>query len=831
MKTLKKTLCLVLAVVMAVGTLALSASATDFVDDADIEYNEAVEVLTGLGIINGKDGNKFDPEGTLTRAEGAKLVAYALLTPATAAKLKATSDPFSDVAASNWAAGSISYCVAENIINGYQGKFDPNGKLTGVAFAKMFLVALGIDGEYTGNNWDTNVVLAAEKAKLADGISGFDYYDEITREEACQMAFNAINYSKNGTTSSYVVKSGDDVLYSGTDAVTAMLMYTTAGDSITTETVSLGSVGSDVYGLKKGTTKDEFGRTSTTYTNGKTGTAAVTYATIGADAVLTYTTATTYGAIIKALGYTKATDQINFNVYDNSKTSTDVTGKDILDTGAGESVGAQGTLVEVYKTDTAKTYDLIIIDTYVDTLAAGDVVAKNTTTGADAYINLANPAGGSDLAYTTDAFKANDVVLYTVADGAVVNVVKAAAVSGNITATGADYVRVSGTQMKLAANNIDSVAIGTTAGYKNSTDVYTYYTDTYGNIIHAVYGTQTAANVNYLYLIDTASKKAVTGDGDNLFETSESSAARAQAKVIDLATGTVSIKNIAVVKNTAGKYVYADATGAATATEVTDTKPFSTAGYYTYTELSDGSIVIGSAVSTTSVSLTKDTAVIVPGASSVYANASTKVTVIEYTSNYAATSVTTYTGIANFPSTTLSEAALVIKDNNNVATSVTIVKAQNVASSVNYAIYKGAGENSLTDGQYYEFYVGGEVVSYVMSNTADFSATAGDVVGLTLTSGKLADKGAVADQTAKISGATVTYVDSTFAVATKTTVEDEETKTTTYVIYFASSCEVYDAGNSYAAASIAVGDVIDVYGSTALSGNNLRNAAFIVIAA
>ena len=79
MKTLKKTLCVVLAVVMAVGTLAITASATDFADDADITYKEAVEVLTSLGVLDGTDNNRFDPEGTLTRAQGAKIVAYVAL--------------------------------------------------------------------------------------------------------------------------------------------------------------------------------------------------------------------------------------------------------------------------------------------------------------------------------------------------------------------------------------------------------------------------------------------------------------------------------------------------------------------------------------------------------------------------------------------------------------------------------------------------------------------------------------------------------------------------------------------------------------------------------
>lgn len=65
MKTLKKTLCLVLALVMVVGTLAFAASADvakpvdNFANYKDAEtakasaYAEAIDVNLGLGIIKG----------------------------------------------------------------------------------------------------------------------------------------------------------------------------------------------------------------------------------------------------------------------------------------------------------------------------------------------------------------------------------------------------------------------------------------------------------------------------------------------------------------------------------------------------------------------------------------------------------------------------------------------------------------------------------------------------------------------------------------------------------------------------------------------------------
>ena len=97
MRNLKKILALVLALVMSMSLVSI-ASATKFSDDADIEYQEAVDVMTALEVIDGVGGNRFNPTGTLTREQAATIICRMLLGPDGAEKLSVDRAPFSDVA-------------------------------------------------------------------------------------------------------------------------------------------------------------------------------------------------------------------------------------------------------------------------------------------------------------------------------------------------------------------------------------------------------------------------------------------------------------------------------------------------------------------------------------------------------------------------------------------------------------------------------------------------------------------------------------------------------------------------------------------------------------
>ena len=135
---MKKFLSLVLALVMTMSLVTVSAGAVDFTDDSDIDYKEAVDVISALGIVDGYSDDFFRPDGSLTRGAAAKIICNLILGPTTASALSATTAPFKDVPTTNTFAGYITYCAPQGIIGGYgDGTFRPCGPLTGNAGRKL----------------------------------------------------------------------------------------------------------------------------------------------------------------------------------------------------------------------------------------------------------------------------------------------------------------------------------------------------------------------------------------------------------------------------------------------------------------------------------------------------------------------------------------------------------------------------------------------------------------------------------------------------------------------------------------------------------------------
>ena len=193
---MKKFLSLVLALAMTMSLVTVSAGAKDFTDNSKIEYKEAVDVVSALGIVGGYEDGAFNPQNTLTRGAAAKIICNLILGTTTASALRADTAPYSDVPTTNTFAGYIAYCQKEGIISGYaDGTFRPAGTLTGYAFMKMLLGALGYDSDiegYTGANWSIAVGKRALGIGLDDGNDNFVGVNAVTREEACLYAFNTL---------------------------------------------------------------------------------------------------------------------------------------------------------------------------------------------------------------------------------------------------------------------------------------------------------------------------------------------------------------------------------------------------------------------------------------------------------------------------------------------------------------------------------------------------------------------------------------------------------------------------------------------------------------
>nr|WP_326212401.1 S-layer homology domain-containing protein [uncultured Oscillibacter sp.] len=212
---MKKFLSLVLALVMTMSLATISAGATEYKDLTDkdeIQYEEAVAVLNRIGIITGYEDGSFRPETELTRGAAAKIIVSLMIGPEAASALPNDTSPYPDVPAGHTFAGVISYCKTAGYISGYSdGTFKPANSLTGFAFAKMLLGAVGYKSElegFTGTGWTMNVARLGNIAGLFNRLS-FQGADAVNREEACQLALNTLKATMVEYTGGFTITTGD----------------------------------------------------------------------------------------------------------------------------------------------------------------------------------------------------------------------------------------------------------------------------------------------------------------------------------------------------------------------------------------------------------------------------------------------------------------------------------------------------------------------------------------------------------------------------------------------------------------------------------------------
>ena len=427
---MKKFLSLVLALVMTMSLVTVSAGAKDFTDNSKINYEEAVEVMSTLGVVGGYTDGTFKPQGTLTRGAAAKIICNLILGTTTADALTADAAPYKDVATTNVFAPYIAYCAKEGIISGYaDGTFRPANTLTGYAFMKMLLGALGLQADkegYTGPNWSISVAKRAlsKDVALDNGLKGeFNGAKAATREEACLYALNML---KAGTFS----YPNDNTVIVGNVSVSTSAKAVQDKNKPYYETV--------FKNLFAHSTSDAFGRPATRwdYKGVKIGTYAKT-------PDLTYVGSQKINDIYADLNMstkdTTANLYVNGESFDTAKNGKDAatfTVSKANDTkldklgGTADKIG-NGTLIEVYRNDDNNHVDVIAMSVY-----AGKITdVKDATSKKDAYVVVDTDSTIADFndEYETEAFAEDDVVAFTYADGEIQTMYKMESVSGELT--------------------------------------------------------------------------------------------------------------------------------------------------------------------------------------------------------------------------------------------------------------------------------------------------------------------------------------------------------------------------------------------------------------
>ena len=447
---MKKFLSLVLALVMTMSLVTVSAGAKDFTDGSKIQYNEAVDVMSAVKVIDGYTDGSFNPSTTLTRGAAAKIICNLILGPTTAGALVADAAPYKDVPVNHTFAGYIAYCQKAGIISGYaDGTFKPANSLTGYAFMKMLLGALGYDASregYTGANWSINVAKQALNIGLADGLNGdFNGVKAVTREEACLYAFNMIQadiveYEKNST-----ITVGNVTVTDNSAAKSKRWGSSAINDG------NIDGKGGDGYvqfaeeyfnKLKKASTTDAFARPATKWTN--KGDKIGTYAD---KADVTYTKNVELGDIYSDLGMTQkdSAAKVFYNGVPAKNVSVSKSNTlKVANDNANKGLVANGTNVEVFYDDDDNAVTICVIDTYAGVINSKETKVADPYVVVEAKSSIIDPSKATVSITTgtrnrfecdTTAFEEDDVVLFTYSqkENEIESVVKAESVTGTLT--------------------------------------------------------------------------------------------------------------------------------------------------------------------------------------------------------------------------------------------------------------------------------------------------------------------------------------------------------------------------------------------------------------
>ena len=726
---MKKFLSLFLALVMTMSLVTISAGAKDFTDDESIQYDEAIDVMSAIGVIDGYTDGSFKPTTQLNRGQAAKILCNMILGPTTAKALKADAAPFKDVAADSTFAAYIAYCAKEGIIDGYtDGTFRPSAPLTGYAFMKLLLGALGYDKDvegYNQPNWSINVAKQALAIDLDSGLKGgFDGTKIVTREEACLYALNTLKATMVEYDSKTSINvGGAEVIIAGTKAKPVNWDEGIKNDGNIEVDGMVQFAEKYFSNLVKDSTSDDFMRPATIWTlKGKE------IDTYTKEADIVYDDEAKSGDVYKALGLTKANTVTAY--YEDGLVKAPI----LLEKGnvnGANTIGDKGVTTYVYYNSKTDKVTICEVNTYVGEISAtykatankdayAVVAQRDTNAGNTPYASLS--AFATHSTFDTDAFAVEDIVLFTYSNKpgsvGIKSLDKAETVEGELTnyTTGKQAV-VGGETYKYAAK----IASEATTAFINKGVDCTIVLDQYGNAIDVT----DKGVVNYAVVL-----KLKTDSGD--WGTTN----KAELLLTDGTTAVVTLTNS---KN--GVDTVSDANGATIDTEDIVAYTVNNKDKYTLTNLSDN---YDSSFTLTNGNAAVTTAANAAGNGTANYTANGKSIFLVKSGTVGDPIYTAYTGIKAVPSMTLSAATTntVYAKTNPIITVMYIDTINTAAMNTKDVIFVKVGSSSpstvdTVSGTYYIYdaIVNGEVTKLNVDSALAKSTLFNSVSYTTYTNG------------------------------------------------------------------------------------------------
>lgn len=218
---LRRILAAALAAALLCALLAAPAGAagvSSFSDITDPQVGQAAEVLRMLGVVNGTGNNRFEPGGTLTRAQFCKMI-LELMGKGEEAQAQANRTIFRDVTGGHWARGYVNLAATTTVGAGEDGTggspivagmgdgtFAPDRAILYREAVTVMLRVLGYTAE-ANRNWPAGALSAAASVGLDRSVEA-QGDKAITRAQAAILFSNMLTTKPKGSTTIFASTLG-----------------------------------------------------------------------------------------------------------------------------------------------------------------------------------------------------------------------------------------------------------------------------------------------------------------------------------------------------------------------------------------------------------------------------------------------------------------------------------------------------------------------------------------------------------------------------------------------------------------------------------------------